>query len=438
MACCLPLSATSQVNNSTNSPRTNFASVLLARRSETDPRSLGKNFRHVWLSVLVSSSGDGMFVTAFPLLAALLTKDPVLIAGVTISTRLPWLLFSLPTGAIADRMNRRRLLIGADIVRLVIVGLLGASILFDAVNIWMLYLSAFALGACETLHVNAAQALLPSLVEERHLLTANARFSTAQIVSTQFIGPPAGVALFTVGHSLPFLVDAATFGLSAALVSRIPHRPIVEKPTSRFRDDIVEGMRFMRDSKALRRLTEIVAVINFFYFAAASLFVLYVEELLDSGEIVFTALSVGAALGTVASRFFVDPTTRRFGFTRTITFSMWLWGVATVGLAFAIHPIFAISMNVVLGFGTGLWIAVNSTLRQQFTPDRLLGRMNAAFRMISWGAVPFGALFGGVLARIFDVRAPFIVAAVATMTSAIFARRLLRPVEELIGDKTSQ
>lgn len=329
-------------------------------------------------------------------------------------------------------------MIGADIVRLVIVGLLGASILFDVVNIWMLYLSAFALGICETLHVNSAQALLPSLVEEQHLLTANARFSTAQIVSTQFIGPPAGVALFTASHSLPFLVDAATFGFSAALVARIPHKPVAEKPTSRFRDDIVEGLRFMRDSKALRRLTEIVAIINFFYFAAASLFVLYVEELLNSGEIVFTALSVGAALGTVTSRFFVDATTRRFGYTRTITIAMWLWGVATVGLAFAFHPVFSIFMNALLGFGTGLWIAVNSTLRQQFTPDRLLGRMNAAFRMISWGVVPFGALFGGVLARIFDVRAPFIVAAVATMGAAIFARRLLRPVDELIGDKTSR
>ena len=390
----------------------------------------------MWLSVLVSSSGDGMFVTAFPLLAAILTKDPVLIAGVTISTRLPWLLFSLPTGAIADRMNRRRLMIGADLVRLVIVGLLGAAILFDAVNIWMLYVSAFALGVCETLHVNSAQALLPSLVEDQHLLTANARFSTAQIVSTQFIGPPAGVALFTVGHSLPFLVDSATFGLSAALVGRIPHRPTSARPQSRFRDDIVEGLRFMRDSKALRRLTEIVAVINFFYFAAASLFVLYVEELLDSGEIVFTALSVGAALGTVTSRFFVDATTRRLGFTRTITIAMWLWGVATVGLAFGIHPVLAICANIILGFGTGLWIAVNSTLRQQFTPDRLLGRMNAVFRMISWGVVPFGALFGGVLARVFDVRAPFIAAAVATMAAAIFARRLLRPVEELLEDKT--
>jgi len=379
-----------------------------------------------------------MFVTAFPLLAAILTKDPVLIAGVTISTRLPWLLFSLPTGAIADRMNRRRLMIGADLVRLVIVGLLGAAILFDAVNIWMLYVSAFALGVCETLHVNSAQALLPSLVEDQHLLTANARFSTAQIVSTQFIGPPAGVALFTVGHSLPFLVDSATFGLSAALVGRIPHRPTAERSPSRFRDDILEGLRFMRDSKALRRLTEIVAVINFFYFAAASLFVLYVEDLLDSGEIVFTTLSVGAAIGTVISRFFVDGTTRRFGFTRTISMSMWLWGVATVGLALALHPVFAVSMSVVLGFGTGLWIAVNSTLRQQFTPDRLLGRMNAAFRMISWGVVPFGALFGGVLARLFDVRAPFIAAAVATMAAAIFARRLLRPVDELLGDKTSR
>ena len=379
-----------------------------------------------------------MFLTAFPLLAALLTKDPVLIAGVTISTRLPWLLFSLPTGAIADRMNRRRLMIGATSARMIIVALLAIAIIAGVVNIWMLFVAAFTLGVFETLHVNAAQAILPSLVEERHLLTANARFSTAQIVSTQFIGPPAGVALFTTARSLPFVANAVTFGLAAILVALVPHRPTAERSPSKFRDDILEGLRFMRDSKALRRLTEIVAVINFFYFAAASLFVLYVEDLLDSGEIVFTALSVGAAIGTVISRFFVDGTTRRFGFTRTISLSMWLWGVATVGLALALHPVFAVSMSVVLGFGTGLWIAVNSTLRQQFTPDRLLGRMNAAFRMISWGVVPFGALFGGVLARLFDVRAPFIAAAVATMAAAIFARRLLRPVEDLLGDKTSR
>ena len=113
-------------------------------KNRAQREQLGRDFRFVWLSILVSSSGDGMFVTAFPLLAAILTRDPVLIAGITISTRLPWLLFSIFTGAIADRMDRRKLMIGADVVRMVIVGALGASILLDAVAIWQLYVCAFA------------------------------------------------------------------------------------------------------------------------------------------------------------------------------------------------------------------------------------------------------------------------------------------------------
>ena len=125
----------------------------------TRRRSLGSDFRAVWLSVVVSSTGDGMFITALPLMAALLTRDPVLIAGITIAQRLPWLLLSMFTGAVADRMDRRRLMIGADVARFVVVGVLGVAIVFDAANIWMLYVCAFLLGTGETLHVNAAQAL---------------------------------------------------------------------------------------------------------------------------------------------------------------------------------------------------------------------------------------------------------------------------------------
>ena len=124
-------------------------------------RSIGPDFRLVWLAVLVSSTGDGMFITAFPLLAATLTRDPLLIAGVTIALRLPWLLLSLITGAVADRMDRRRLMIGADIVRFLIVGVLGVCLVAGAVSIWLLYACAFLLGTGETLHVNSVQALLP-------------------------------------------------------------------------------------------------------------------------------------------------------------------------------------------------------------------------------------------------------------------------------------
>ena len=381
--------------------------------------------------MLVSSSGDGMFITAFPLLAALLTRDPILIAGVTISTRLPWLIFSLPAGAIADRTDRRKLMISANLLRSVIVAVLGFSIVFDVVSIWGLYLSAFLLGACETAHVNAAQAIIPAIVKPEHLLTANARFSTAQIVATQFVGPSLGVTLFNAARALPFLADAVTFLASAGLIAAVPDEHGVERPTTRFRDDIWEGLRFTRDSLALRRLTEIVAVINFFYFGAVSLLVLYTQEILNRGNFVFTALSVGAALGTVTSRFFVDATTRRYGYTNTIAISMWLWAGSTTGLAFTSNAAFAIAMFAVLGFGSGLWIAVNSTLRQQLTPDRMLGRMNAAFRMISWGIVPFGALAGGLIARTFGLRAPFVLAALVTLAYAIFAKRLLRPIRDI-------
>jgi len=375
-----------------------------------------------------------MFVTAFPLLAAILTRDPVLIAGITISTRLPWLLFSIFTGAIADRMDRRKLMIGADIVRMVIVGVLGASILLDTVAIWQLYVCAFLLGICETLHVNAAQAFIPAVVRQDQLLPANARFASAQIVSTQFIGPPLGVAMFNAAHALPFVADAVTFAGSAGLIAAIPDEHAVEKPTTRFRDDVLDGLRYLRDHKALRRLTEILAFVNFFYFAAISLLVLYNDEILGGSDITFTALSVSAAVGTVISRFFIQRLAGAKGTTTTMVISMWLWAIATTVMALTSNSSIAIASNAVLGIGTGLWLSLNTTLRQQLTPSRMLGRMNAASRTVSWGIVPFGAAFGGFAARFLGLRGPFILSAISMVGCAIIGRRLLRPVDVAITE----
>ena len=403
-------------------------------KNRAQREQLGRDFRFVWLSILVSSSGDGMFVTAFPLLAAILTRDPVLIAGITISTRLPWLLFSIFTGAIADRMDRRKLMIGADVVRMVIVGALGASILLDAVAIWQLYVCAFLLGICETLHVNAAQAFIPAIVRQDQLLPANARFASAQIVSTQFIGPPLGVAMFNAAHALPFVADAITFAGSAGLIASIPDEHAVEKPTTKFRDDVLDGLRYLRDHKALRRLTEILAFVNFFYFAAISLLVLYNDDILGGNRLTFTALSVSAAVGTVISRFFIQRLVDSRGTTTTMVISMWLWAIATTVMALTSNSSIAIASNAVLGIGTGLWLSLNTTLRQQLTPSRMLGRMNAASRTVSWGIVPFGAAFGGIAARFLGLRGPFILSAISMVGCAIIGRRLLRPVDIAVNE----
>jgi MFS family permease len=173
-------------------------------------------------------------------------------------------------------------------------------------------------------------------------------------------------------------------------------------------------------------------VVNFFYFAANSLLVLYNEDLLGGNKITFTALSVGAASGTVISRFFLDKITTKLGKTRTLQVSLWAWAIATIGLAVAWEPILAIVMHLVLGLGSGWWIALNTTLRQQITPTRMLGRMNAVSRTVTWGIVPFGALFGGVAARIFGLRGPFIISAIVMVSYAVFSRRLLKPVDEAV------
>ncbi len=389
---------------------------------------LGRSFRLLWLSVTSSCTGDGMFLTAFPLLAALLTRDPVLISGITISTKLPWLLFSLFTGAISDRMDRRRLMIGADITRCVIVGTLAALIATDQATIWILYACSFLLGTCETLHTNCAQAIIPALVQQEQLIEANARFTSAQVTSAQFVGPSLGVALFNASSVIPFAADAVTFATSAALIKAIPDVHGVERPTTRIRDDMLDGIRFLRDNLVLRRLTFILTLLNFFYFAAAALLVLYTSDILSSGKITFTALSVGAAAGTVASRFIVTRLSTKMNATQTILLSLWVWAISSIGIAFTSNRYVAIASYVVLGVGNGLWMIINTTLRQQITPDRMLGRMNAAFRTISWGVVPFGAAFGGLTARYLGLRGPFIIFAIVMIACAIFGKSLLKPL----------
>lgn len=391
-------------------------------------KSLGRDFRSLWLSVASSCTGDGMFLTAFPLLAALLTRDPVLIAGITITTKLPWLLFSLFTGAISDRMDRRRLMIGADISRFVIVGCLAASIITDRTSIWVLYICSFLLGTCETLHTNCAQAIIPDIVKPEELLTANARFTSVQVLSAQFVGPSLGVVLFNASSALPFVANAVTFAGSAALVKSIPDVHGVETATTKVRDDMLDGIRFLRDNAILRRLTFILAALNFFYFASGALLVLYTSDILKSGNITFTALSIGSAVGTILSRFFVSRISSRYGSTATIALSLWVWAISAVGIAVTSNKYVAVIMFVLMGVGNGLWTIINTTLRQQLTPTRMLGRMNAAFRTVSWGVVPFGAAFGGVCARYFGLRGPFIIFAVVMVGYAVFAKPILRPL----------
>ncbi len=179
---------------------------------------LGPEYRKLWVASAVSNLGDGITLVAGPLLAATLTRDPVLVAGITFAQRLPWLLFSLLSGALVDRLDRRLTMGTVDLLRFVLLGVLGLAVLAGWATLPLLYAVFFLVGAAETFFANASLAIMPSIVPKEHLDRANGRLFAAELVTNQFAGGPIGGALFAVAAALPFLLDAGTFGVSAVLI----------------------------------------------------------------------------------------------------------------------------------------------------------------------------------------------------------------------------
>ena len=171
-------------------------------------RSLGLNYRKLFAATTISNLGDGVSLIAYPWLATAVTRNPLLIALVAVVQRLPWLLFTLPAGVITDRHDRRRLMVGANVIRFVITALVALAVLarggalpapdeVDSVvgTEWFLYLvlliATLLLGTCEVLHDNSAQTFLPAVVDDPDLEQANGQMYSAEIVANQFAGPAA-------------------------------------------------------------------------------------------------------------------------------------------------------------------------------------------------------------------------------------------------------
>lgn len=379
----------------------------------------------MWVASSISNFGDGIRVTALPLLAASITRDPGLVAGVSIASGLPWLLFSLVSGAIADRVDRRLLMGRVQLLRFVIAGALGFIAVVDWNTLPLVYALAFLLGTAETLFDNAAQAIMPALVPPSRLEQANGRLFASEIAANEFAGPPVGGYLFTLGAGLPFFVDAATFGISGAFVLALsgrfgPADRHAGSPT-KLRHDIAEGLTWLWRHRLLRTLAGMVGVMNLFSSARWAIFVLFAIEILDLGPTGYGIVITGFAIGSVPGSLLGGRISRRLGVGPALFITVVLSAVSYFGAVVSSDPIVVGATFVVGGFGTMLWNVVTVSLRQSIIPNRLLSRVNSVYRLVAWGTMPLGAALGGLLAELFGLRAPFLVAAVVIMGMALAA-----------------
>jgi MFS family permease len=392
------------------------------------PPSLGTAYWRLWTSSGLSNLADGIVKVAMPLVAIRYTDSPTLIAGLVFALTLPWLLFALPAGALADRLDRRRAMLGANTVRAVLLAALAVSVAADIGSIWVLYVVALGIGAAETLYDTSAQSILPQVVPRDRLSRANGRLYAAELTANEFIGPPLGGLLVVLGAAIAFGAPAALWAVALAVLLLVRGAFRVERDRrTTIRADVAEGLRFLWRHRLLRTLAVMVGVSNFATNATFAILVLYAVgpgSAIGLSEPAYGVLLTTAAAGGLLGSFVAERVERRLGRARSLVLTM-LGITLLVGVpAATTDPVLIGAGFLVGGVTIAIWNVITVSLRQRITPDRLLGRLNSGYRLVAWGSRPLGAAAGGLLAQVLGLRAVFAVMAVVTLALIVGMTRV--------------
>lgn len=410
-------------------------------------KRLGANYYKLMAASAISNLGDGIGVIAYPWLASAVTRNPILIAGVAAAQRLPWLLFTLPAGVITDRNDRRRLMVGSNVVRAFLTLGVAAAVMLRQdslpspdqaaagevvgtnVSLYLVIVVAtMLLGMAEVLYDNSAQTFMPAIVSQPNLEKANGRLWSVEMVANQFLGPPLAGLLLLVAFSLPFYIDAATFAVSAALIAAIAATPRVRaKPVSGTGDAAVgagwvgeakEGFIWLWRHPLLRPLAISLGLFNLLGNGVFAVMVLFAQEVLETSSTEFALLMTAGAVGGVIGGWSAARLARTFGDGPSLWIAVAVNGTMTVVAGLVSEwPIVWVTFAVSTVFAV-LWNVITVSFRQTVIPDELLGRVNSVYRLFGWGMIPIGAIVGGLIVTVSEsvggdrelsLRMPFLV-----------------------------
>lgn len=371
-------------------------------------------FGRLWGAAVVSRFGDSLRTAALPLLATSLTDDPLLIASVTACGYVPWLLFGLLGGAVADRVDQRRAMWAVDLARGVLMAGFALAVALGHGTIALLLVLAFLLTTFQTLFDNAATALLPTVVPRDALAGANARLMTGQQVAGGFLAAPLVPALLIAGASAPFAVNAATYVVAALLIASLRTDAPDTAPKaagSTLRAEMAEGMRALWRDGALRALSVATALSNIGMGALIATLVLHITGWLDAGNSGYAAVITAFGVASVAGGLLAPRLALRIGRIRSVLVAGIVQTCALVVLGTVRELTAAIAAMAVFAVMGMVWNVNQATLIQERSPAEMLGRISSAFRTLAIGGAPFGALLGGLVAGAWGLNAPALLAA---------------------------
>jgi MFS family permease len=405
------------------------------------PAVLGRDFRWLWGQSTITNLGDGVILSAGPLLVTTITREPFAIAMAVFLQQLPWVVFGIPAGAIIDRVDRRRLTILVNVLRGIVLLALTTTVASGTVNLAIVLSAVFLIGTAETFSDNASGALLATHVPKVHLGLANSRLSGTSILGNHLGGPPIGALLFGIGMALPFGVDATCALFGAALVSRIstvarPDPSTIEK--RHLRHEVADGIRWLWRHPPIRALFLTILFFNITFGASMAVYVLYAQERLGLDDLGFGILITAGAVGGLIGSAAYPTLERRFALATLMRFGLLLETVTHLVLALTTSAIVAGGMMTLFGIHAVVWGTTSTTVRQRAVPGPLLGRVTSVYMLGNIGGSALGVVIGGLIAQRFGVTAPFWFAFVG---SAILLTLIWRTLDDIahapVADKAA-
>ena len=373
------------------------------------PTRLGTGFRWLVGSSWVTNLGDGVLIAAGPLLVASQTRNPILVAAAMVALQAPWLLVGLFAGALADRLDRRVVIMTANAVRGLVLAGLCAVVATGHVNIAIVLVAMLALGTAETFVDATAGTLTPMLVKKSDLGIANARLMAGMITGNQLVGPALGALLFSVGMVWPFLVTVVCIAVGVVLVSRIgtPAGAVRDAVDTHIRQDIADGVRWLMGNPPVRTLAIIIVVFNVTWAAPWSVLVLWALDSVGIDEAGFGLLITASALGGLLATFsygWLEKLVRLATLMRLVLLAEVLFHLA---MALTTSPWTAYPLMFFFGAYAFVWGTLSQAVRQRAVPSELQGRVGSVYMICVMGGMLIGSLVGGLIANAWGLTAPW-------------------------------
>ena len=360
-------------------------------------RKFNSDFWKYWTGQTISNLGSSITLFALPLLVYKLSGSALDLGIASAATFLPYLLFGLILGAWTDRVNRKRMMIGTDIGRALIVVSIPLLFALGLLTVWWIYIVAF-IHATLTICFEAGEfAAIPSLVNQDDLVTANGRIQ-ASYSGASIIGPLlAGVLVTLVPLSALLLFDALSFlasSFSLALISISFNKGEKRAPTS-IRSDVAEGLRYVFSNPVLRNISIMMALVNFVGSTAYAQLIFFAKVRLQATDFQASLLYSAGSLGVVLLALAAGPLRKHWSFSTVALGALMLEGILTVVFSLMRMYWAAVVLWTLIG-GLGILFNINtSSLRQTIVPNHLLGRVVSIASVLAWSAIPLGTLLGG-------------------------------------------